>query len=61
VDEIIAILKQLEATLVRIEGRLAVPTLHASLEKQIYSCAEVAQLTAEFGSRKYAAFTVRLQ
>jgi len=50
----------LELRLASIERSLANPNLRENLVKSHYSCAEVAELTQQFGTKKVKPFTIRL-
>lgn len=59
-SEIVELLKRIEARLCTIEQSLARPSLTDLLQKSHYSCAEVAELTQCYGTKKAKTFTVRL-
>lgn len=59
-DDVVELLKRLDARLDRIEHVVLKPGLREKLEKSHYSCTEVSNLTQEHGSKKYKPFTVRL-
>lgn len=59
-DEMLSLLKRLDERLERIEQVILKPGIRERLEKSHYSCAQVAELTQEFGSKRYRAFTIRL-
>ena len=59
-NEMIEALKRIESRLDAIERSIARPTLNDVLIKANYSCAEVAELTQQYGTKKASTYTVRL-
>lgn len=59
-SELIQLLKSLDSRLARIELSVSKPNLNEAIVKSHYSCAEVAELTQQFGTKAAKPFTVRL-
>jgi hypothetical protein len=59
-SQFMELLKSLDSRLARIELTMTKPNLNEALIKTYYSCAEVAELTKQFGTKPAEKFTIRL-
>ena len=59
-NEILTLLSRIDVRLATIETLVTKPQLNEVLCKPTYSCSEVAELTQQYGVKRYRPFTIRL-